>query len=186
MVKLENLSRESITVEDLLALARVLDVPPIALLADPHHVREVPITPQDTVNAWDALGWITGVKPLDLVDPSPAWTNTNAEWMLFQLLALSRAYSDLARAPRIDMIRADDGELVDDPAEVRAFVERNERRALESVATVLRRIETVGDTAALEVPEPVRRRASELGIELPARTSEWPRRGAPATGAEEA
>ena len=158
--------RDALTVQELLALALALDVPPITLLADPHHVREVAISNDVVLNVWDALGWITGAKALDASQPQPA-AFANSSALLDQLLVLSLALDELARAPRKSGVRTDDGRLTRNPDEVRAHVEKDERRALEKVRGVLERIAWWGDVAAPDVPEFVYRRAAELGVELP-------------------
>lgn len=52
--------RDAVTVQELLALARVFDIPPVMLLADPRHVANVEIVPGVRLPAWDAFLWITG------------------------------------------------------------------------------------------------------------------------------
>lgn len=164
--KLENGRRGSITVQELLALALVLEVPPVMLLADPHHVAEVPLSDQQTVSAWDALGWLTGAKWLDPARREPAgFTNS---WMLVALLRMAEALDLLARAPRMTGTRTEDGRLTMDPDEVREITEKRERGALETIRAVLQTIADQPEKLAVpEVPEFALRRAAELGVDLP-------------------
>lgn len=65
VAKLETGRRESITVQELLALARVLEVPPVWLLVDAKAGTPVPIAEGVEVDPWAALLWLTGTQPLD-------------------------------------------------------------------------------------------------------------------------
>lgn len=65
VAKLETGRRESISVRELLALAVVLDVPPVWLLADPKQDGLVAIAEGLEVEPWSALLWLTGTQPLE-------------------------------------------------------------------------------------------------------------------------
>lgn len=71
VAKFETGARHSITVQELLALALVLGVPPAMLLADPRHVDEVPLADGAVGPAWQALMWLVGRTEMTPVDGSP-------------------------------------------------------------------------------------------------------------------
>ncbi len=60
LAKFETMRRASVTVQELLALALALNVPPVMLLADPRAVDQVPITADASLPAWSALLWMIG------------------------------------------------------------------------------------------------------------------------------
>lgn len=64
VVKLENYNRETVSVQELLALSIALDVPPIWLLVDPSSTAPVPIAKGVQADPWEALLWAAGVVPL--------------------------------------------------------------------------------------------------------------------------
>lgn len=178
VIKLEAGARESLTVQELLALALVLEVPPVALLADPLQMDEVPIAKDLWLTTWDALGWITGAMAIDPRDANVA-PDPQAGWALRQLLLMSGALEEIARAPDVGEVRADDGQLTDDPATVRAVVEQRERSALETIRDVLARIGRAG-VAPPAVPPYIARRADALGVDLGPHGRDWlaePHRG---------
>jgi len=60
IANLENGRRASIDLAEFLVLARVLDVPPVALLFPPDSAAAVEVLPGQTVSMWDAIAWVTG------------------------------------------------------------------------------------------------------------------------------
>ncbi|MGH3480566.1 MAG: helix-turn-helix domain-containing protein [Nocardioidaceae bacterium] len=64
--------RDAVTVQELLTLAVVLDVPPTALLADPQSDTPVPIAGQVEMDPARALMWLIGLLPLT-TSPSQEW-----------------------------------------------------------------------------------------------------------------
>lgn len=62
--KLENGHRENVTVVQLLALARVLNVAPIHLLVPPEAGGAFHVTPIEAVPPSEARAWIRGDEPL--------------------------------------------------------------------------------------------------------------------------
>lgn len=63
VTKLENNRRESVSVTELMALALVLDVPPLAILL-PREDADIQITPQRAVTAKKVGEWLIGPHPL--------------------------------------------------------------------------------------------------------------------------
>ena len=64
VAKLESGRRESISVQELLALGKALRVPPVWLLFDPTDGSPVPIARNYQPNPWDAAVWLTGRDPV--------------------------------------------------------------------------------------------------------------------------
>lgn len=81
--------RASITIVDLVVLADVLGVPPVALLFPLGTDATVEILPGREVSTWDALAWFTGETPTD--QPAPQGTARD-------LLDLFRSHGDLVAA----------------------------------------------------------------------------------------
>jgi len=84
IAKLEKGIRQSVTVADILVLARALRVPPMLLLfpvGEPR-VKTVEILPGDEANPWDALRWFAGEGrfPIDNLIPGGTVEDGIAEW----------------------------------------------------------------------------------------------------------
>lgn len=78
VVKLENRTRESVTVNELVTLAYVLDVAPVHLLVDPDSNEPYPVTTLVSAPAPAVRSWIRGFKPLDDTDPRGFYTEVPA------------------------------------------------------------------------------------------------------------
>ena len=78
---IENGRRASITIDEWLALARVLSVPPLHLLL-PVDAEQVTLTPDGpTVPTATAAAWIVGDDPSLALDPhSPWWRRHRPAW----------------------------------------------------------------------------------------------------------
>lgn len=72
--KLENGSRESITVGELFVLARALSVPPLLLLCPVDHLETLEILPGYEAESWEAARWVIG----DMADIAGRARNTIA------------------------------------------------------------------------------------------------------------
>lgn len=168
VVKLENYNRESLSVADLLALARALNVPPIALIADPRHVSEVPVVEGESLPVWDALYWLIG---------------RTREVSRYEMSADARDIEDLVvhalevLSLCVKLDRPDEWEVdPESPPETDEDIERHERRERGRVRGWLRRlrhelneIERLGAPAP-PLPEYVLRLAREHEIQLPGKT----------------
>lgn len=64
LTKLEKGGRQSVTVAELVVLAKALGVPPLALIYAPGWDDEVEVLPERTVPVWDAMRWFTGESAL--------------------------------------------------------------------------------------------------------------------------
>ncbi|SNT59080.1 hypothetical protein SAMN05443665_105150 [Actinomadura meyerae] len=60
ITNLENGRRGMVTVEELLVLARALDVPPVLLFIPLDGHTDLEITPKLTMRSWEALLWVSG------------------------------------------------------------------------------------------------------------------------------
>lgn len=65
--------RRNVTVDELVALARALDVPPVLLLYPVGMVEEVEVLPGRTMPTWNAAKWFTGEEPLCERAPDGTW-----------------------------------------------------------------------------------------------------------------
>lgn len=177
VAKLESGRRESVSVEELYALAQVFDVPLVWLLADPQSGRPVAISEGVEVDPWTALLWLTGFQPLGGRGGS-AWSSAyNALSQLNILARVLEQYRLIRRMLDVPMVPAQpagEGAVADadvlttlgDPAEARRQLEATEVTLLRSVA------DRLGQFRALNLPVPpvppdVVKRATELGINLP-------------------
>lgn len=70
VAKLENGKRQNLTITEVVALARVLDIPPVLLLFPLGHAEQVEVLPGQTVGTWAGLKWFTGEAafPTDTLD----------------------------------------------------------------------------------------------------------------------
>jgi hypothetical protein len=69
IAKLEKGTRQTITVGELVVLARALNIPPVQLLFPLGRAAETEIFPGESVDTWDALKWFTGEQ--DVIPASP-------------------------------------------------------------------------------------------------------------------
>jgi transcriptional regulator with XRE-family HTH domain len=102
IAKLEKGYRQTITVADLLALARALDVPPVSLLL-PLDEPEVELLPGEQREVWPSLLWISGEAPY------PASVSSQGEpqrWDPPAPLALFRHHDQLVHEAREAAARA--------------------------------------------------------------------------------
>lgn len=74
VTKLETGRRQNVSVVELLALARALDVAPVHLLVPLDDKAAVQVTPTERVSAARARQWIRGNKPLAGTDLQIFWT----------------------------------------------------------------------------------------------------------------
>jgi transcriptional regulator with XRE-family HTH domain len=136
LVNLENSvrsrPRDSVSVQLVLMLARVLDVPPVLLLVPVGAEQDVEILPGAFAGPWQAYEWITGSGPLArrTAGSTRYGVDTSTDTMLFKENArpielygrAARALSDFRRAWPLDASgqMAAVRELVEVRAELRA------------------------------------------------------------------
>lgn len=94
VAKLEAGRRASVSPDEWWALARVFNVPPVWLLADPAAETLTKIADGLEVDPWSALMWMIGKQPLD-DRPSSGWENAarvvEELWRLFSFVERLRA-----------------------------------------------------------------------------------------------
>lgn len=157
VVKLENGNRESVSVADWLALAQALDVPPVLMIADPSSQKLVPIAEGIELDPWLALLWLIGKQPLT-DRPRGAWNDL--------ALMLEQVFLYLSLVDRFHRLRHDLAlEATDDAWDSDQAAER-ERNVLAQLAVPLGKLRD-WSMPVPPVPSDVRKRAAELGIELP-------------------
>lgn len=162
VAKFETGGRVSITVQELLALAQALQVPPVWLLIDPASSEGVPLSAEFEPDAWSALLWTIGRQPLPGrgADVSEEWARAEDAIELATAVAAAakRLWSDLSAN---DVLRA----VTPDYAGAEAD-EAAERRAMQGIVAPMRRLLAAGYVLP-PLPVEVRERAEQLGVELP-------------------
>ena len=146
--------RDAVTVQELLTLALVLHVPPVWLLTDPTSGAAVPVTAKVKLpDSWSALLWMVGQDPLH-TPAGPAWEDASALLGALQRLAATLKAYDQQR----DLWAKHDN--VVPPQE---DVERSWLKGIGDDLEVFR----TRRWPVPPVPDHVRPRAAELGIDLP-------------------
>jgi transcriptional regulator with XRE-family HTH domain len=154
VAKLETGRRESVSVRELLALALVLDVPPISLLADPKSNDLIPVAEGVEVGPWDALLWLSGAGTLD-TRPDHAAYQATAD-LIWEGRLVAEMDTNLRRIPRFMGTKDDAQRSLNDL----------HRTHLETMRGALERIQAMGATLPRLGPH-VLARAAELGVKLP-------------------
>jgi transcriptional regulator with XRE-family HTH domain len=154
--KLETSRRESVTVKELFALAKALDVPPAWLLIDPSGTP-VPVVEGVELDPWSALMWMIGRQVIG----EPAGTNWKSEELdlLSQVQRLWETLTELCGyLHRLKTFKLGERH--------REMLESMIREDLDQVRECLQHIADAG-AAVPQLPAEVVKRAVELGIELP-------------------
>ncbi|MDN5855950.1 MAG: helix-turn-helix domain-containing protein [Actinomycetia bacterium] len=165
VAKLETGKRGAVSVEELLALALALDVPPITLIADPRPVGDVPvgdvqITPNLTADAWEALLWLTGSGT---IAKSGAGNFASSAWLIQAGWTVVECLAELHKRDRV--FDPNDAEQVE---QARLRDDARHRSALAALVTAAVRIRAAGAPLPPMIPlDAIRRRAAELDVELP-------------------
>lgn len=143
--------RDAISVQELLTLALVLDVPPVTLIADPRASDTVPVAEGLEVDQWEALMWMVGTGT---IDPPTGRAFTNAAWLIHAGFTVVEALGDLRRVDRGS-----------DPEQAQQRTDDRHRQALERMRDALVRINAQGAPPP-RLADWVFQRAAELGIDL--------------------
>ncbi|AEA23127.1 helix-turn-helix domain protein [Pseudonocardia dioxanivorans CB1190] len=158
VAKLETGRRATVTVQELLALGRALDVPPIILIADPRRREPVPLVPGEETHPWEALLWLSGAGR---VGESDLDNQSRASWLIQAGWHLEEAVADLHTDERY--VAGDD-----DAAQALDRTAARHRAALRAIRTSAIRIVGAGAELPPWLPlDYIRRRASELDFDLP-------------------
>jgi transcriptional regulator with XRE-family HTH domain len=157
--KLENGRRGSITLQELLALALVLNVAPITLIADPRHDADVPVAKDLTVSPWDALMWLAGSGTINRSESSGDKLGRDA-WLIQAGWAMVEAVEELGSVDRRIL-------QLDDEDERRERDDDRHRQALRLLNTAAGRVTAQGAPLPDFLPlDQIRRRAAELDVDL--------------------
>jgi transcriptional regulator with XRE-family HTH domain len=152
VAKLETGRRESITVQELLALALALDVPPVALLVDLTGATPARVAAGVELDPADALLWMIGALNQTGVGP------TGASWN--QAAGLLEALQRLNRALRIHEWNS---RAVTDNA---ALTLEANKSTIIAIAEAVEDITRLGMSAPT-LPASVLRQAEEFNVALP-------------------
>jgi transcriptional regulator with XRE-family HTH domain len=157
VAKLETGHRESISVQEWLALALVLDVPPVWLLIDPSGRTPTPVAEGVELDPWSALMWMIGRQVIG----QPAGTNWKSEEfdLLSQVQRLWERLADLGG----NLHRLKTGKLDE---RLREMIEKLIREDLDQARECLQRIADA-KAAVPQLPAEVVKCAVEQGIDLP-------------------
>lgn len=158
--------RDAVTVQELLALAIALDVPPPMLLADPRHIDTVPVASGKVIDAWTALLWLVGSARAD--NESSLDNHKDAAAIIRAGQRVIEALVELGKSTVSSSVLSDE--------EIQQRDQERHRDALELMARELNRL------AGARAPFPdlpaefIYKRAEELGFrwfpELPAKPLE--------------
>jgi transcriptional regulator with XRE-family HTH domain len=153
--KLETGRRGAISVQELLALALVFDVPPVWILAYPKSTDSVSVAPGIDVDPWTALAWLVGREPIGDAAPGSRFAEARAA-----LAELQRLGQGLAAIRATEDARAEGGGVLeaDRPDE--------DRRLIGALVRPLELLVRWGYPAPT-LPGSVRQRAKELDVDLP-------------------
>lgn len=69
------LGNRSLELDELLAVARAVDAPPLLLIFPVGHAPSVEVFPGARVRTWDAARWFTGEAPLPVGTPGSEWAD---------------------------------------------------------------------------------------------------------------
>lgn len=165
VAKFETGLRGSITVQELLALALALDVPPIWLLVDPTQDHGAPLgpDPDDNLNPWLALMWVMGRQSL-----SPGNGPGGREWgKAGTAIEFARQLWNGVRSLQLldwERSAASEGSLGGDELD-EASLHAREVRLLQAMLQPVEKFREQG-YAPYPLPEWVLHRADALGIPL--------------------
>lgn len=156
--------RDTVTAGELLALARVLDVPPVWLLADPAGDLDVPITRDLSADPWSALLWMVGKAPLG--EETGSWSDAarplDEVCRVVQVLDQLRQLANLRHLSTV--ITFDDETTLAEQDEPDMLA--RERQLLGALVRPLERLVKWGYRVP-PLPDDLSARAVELGVELP-------------------
>ena len=153
--------RDAVTAQELLALARVFDVPLPWLLVDPEAGTAVPIAKGVEADAWTALLWLVGKQALT-DPPGPAWDHAALPIrQACQVATLVERFGQLRTHRENVAALLPDGQDADRAEED----ERQERRVLEDLTRPLSALLRLGYPPP-PLPDDLIKRAADLGVEL--------------------
>lgn len=150
VAKLEAGKRGGITVQELLALSLVFEVPPVALIADPRQPGDVPIAADSEVDQWSALLWLIG-----MARPEDQARSTDETSLIHAGVTVMECLGDLRRVDRAP-----------DPERARQRTEARHHDALLRMQAALGQIQRLGAEPP-RIAAHVVARARDFDIDLP-------------------
>ncbi|MQA13707.1 MAG: helix-turn-helix domain-containing protein [Pseudonocardiaceae bacterium] len=156
LAKLETGRRETVTVPEFLALALVLDVPPVLLLADPRRNGTVPVAEGLELGPWEVLLWLVGEGTI---------TGSPRNTVAMDLITEGRIAAEMAGNLRHRQ------RFMGTEEEAARKQDELHRSHLETMREALLRIEELGATVPQMGPH-VLQRAAELDVKLPGQNGE--------------
>ena len=162
VANIEHGRRERITVEELLAFAAALAVPPVALVFPVGAEERVAATPRHPLDPFEAVLWFSGERPLDLdaeVRDLDAWKEASRPVRLY------RSYGFWLDQARDAQVSIQHSSFVNDEGE-----ERRQRERLAQALTGAVQVLHEMHEASLRLPElspTLRESVDALGLELP-------------------
>jgi len=129
VTKLENGRRDSVSIEELLTLAWVFDVPPLVLLLPDDPGSPVEITPTVSARAERAYRWLMGVTPVP-IDVAPethpgVWGERIARYATDRPSYMTN--SPEADPALLDRLERHDRQLAELQAQLQKLSQKNER-----------------------------------------------------------
>ncbi len=164
VAKFETGQRAAISVQELLALAVALSVPPVWLLVDPRFGNPVPIADGIEADPWGALMWMTGMQPLAETVDGGRW-NLAAQPMSWAV-EVARIVNGMDQAEELRALGVQEPGYPDRGADEADVADRNDRQRLARLVPLLTRLHESGWTLP-ELSPYTLARAKELKIELP-------------------
>jgi hypothetical protein len=161
IAKFETGQRAAVSVQEWLALAIALDVPPLWLVADVETGAATPIAKDVTSDPWSTVLWMGGRQPLDECDRGLWWDRVAPS--IGRIYGIASAIEQLRRnqAERVASV----GELSGFP-DVEATSAERDRQLLRLIVSM---VEEIGRSGLVlpTLPEDVQVRADDLGVKLP-------------------
>jgi hypothetical protein len=150
-----------VTVQELLALARVLDVPPVWLLTD-QATGKVPVADGAEPDVWSALLWIIGKQPLDHEQRAGgAWSD--AAWVVERMWDITTAVTVLENRRYAQPVNQLGPNF--DPVMAKEMHDRTDRMLVDRISEYLGWLTKAGITPP-PLPAYVLHRAKELNVNL--------------------
>lgn len=168
-----------VSVDELVALAMALDVPPVLLLADPREHDSAPLTAGREVDSWELLLWLVGAAAPGPDGEHHSYRRASAVvaqgWRIAEQLPVLRRPPErgFRRTPDGSLCHTADGALINDPEDAHRQTNARDRLALETIRTALLRLEGVGARLP-QLGAHALRRAADLGVDLPGQKAQGP------------
>jgi len=175
VAKLESGRRRLISVDELLALAQVLGIPPVLLLADPRRdVGPIPISEGVELSAWEVLLWAIGSGTVGRGIGSDRRTSVAMD-IIWHGRVVAEAAGAIEATRPLDVYRPGTqvrGDALTRDGRELGTLDDLHRGHLETIAAALEHIVEELGAPAPQLGPTVLKRAAELGVELPGQNGE--------------